>query len=233
MNKDFNYYSNLYKGDKGDVFPTGNHYAKYYDKFLSPLRQSVTNICEIGIWNGASLKTFQDYFPNSQIVGLDIVDKSEFNNSRITTQILDQGNKTHLDKFVTQCKKSNIKFDIILDDGSHDVAHQQITFGKLFPILKPGGIYILEDLGSSYFKPGQRLYGYTQTDLKLENNTIKFLNNRPFNSPWISSNDLEYINKNVDYISIFDKINPLPYSNQFRCINNCPIRSITSIIQKK
>jgi hypothetical protein len=120
-----------------------------------------------------------------------------------------------------------------LDDGSHDVIHQQLTFGKFFKLVKPGGFYIIEDLGTSYFSLGESLYGYKQTQEKINNNTINFLNQRPFSSFWINKEDTEFINLNVDFISIFDKTNiNLSYSTEFKCTNNYPIRSITSMIKR-
>ena len=125
-------------------------------------------------------------------------------------------------------------FDLIIDDGSHVVSHQQKTFGKFFKLLRNGGIYVIEDLGSSYFQLGVELYGHVTTQEFINNNTILFLNQRPFFSPWIFEKDLDYINKNVEYVTIFDKINEsLPYSYHFECLNKQPIRSVTSIIKKK
>tara|TARA_R110000737_G_scaffold227005_1_gene241428 strand:+ start:3670 stop:4368 length:699 start_codon:yes stop_codon:yes gene_type:complete len=231
MEGDLNYYFNLHKSDKGDD-PSlgGNHYASWYEKFLYSRRDDIKNICEIGINNGASLKALYDYFPNALILGLDIKTKKEYENKRISTQILDQSQRPELDNFVKSCIQSNLTFDLIIDDGSHDVSHQQSTFGKMFKLLNPHGIYIIEDMGTSYFKVGESLYGYTQTEEKLSNNSVSFLLNRPFTSPWIEKDDLKLINKEVKDISIFDKTNPLPY--KFKCVNDYPIRSITSIIQK-
>lgn len=230
----FNELCNFYKTDKGSDSPNGNNYANFYENWFSKNKSSVTNICEIGVEGGKSLSVYYDYFSNVEIYGLDIEDKSVYNNDRIKTFILDQSNESSLDSFVSYCNQLNIKFDFILDDGSHDVEHQQLTFGKLFQLVKDGGIYIIEDLGSSYFTLGTTLYDYTQTQSKINNNTIKFLNQRPFSSIWISDLNLEYINNNVEYVSIFDKYNEtLTYNKNYNCENNFPIRSITSIIKKK
>lgn len=130
-------------------------------------------------------------------------------------------------------KMDNIQFDIIIDDASHDVAHQQITFGKFFKILRPGGLYVIEDMGSSFFKEEVDLYGYKQTKEKIENNTVKFLTNRPLRSPWISSEILDNIDLDLDYILVFDKLNRnIPYLSFFPCLGDYPLRSITSIIRK-
>ena len=231
---DFNYYCNLHGSDKGDIYPDGNHYANWYENWFSPIRQSVTNILEIGVFNGGSTRALYDYFPKANILGIDILDKEKYENDRTITKILDQGDSKQLNDFITECNQQDLKFDIILDDGSHDVEHQQLTFGKLFQLIKPGGLYIIEDMCTSYFQEGVPLYYYRQTQTKIDNNTIKFLNTRPFSSIWIDQPDNEYINQNVDYVSIFDRLNTTcTYLDHFKCENDYPPRSITSIIKKR
>jgi hypothetical protein len=227
----FNYYCNLFGSDKGDAFFNSNHYADWYQKWFAPIRDQVTNICEIGVYNGSSTKAFKSYFHNAEIIGLDIDDKSQYNEDRIITKICDQSNPQHLQSFVDECNLNNLKFDIILDDGSHDVSHQQLSFGKLFQLIKPGGFYIIEDLCASHFVLGQELYGYITSEDKKKNNTHIFLVNRPFKSPWISETDLKYLEDNIDYISTFDRWNR-NHVVGLHCDNNYPARSITSIIKK-
>ena len=230
---DYNFYCNKNKTDKGDQLPNGNGYAEFYQPFFEKIRFSCENILEIGIDNGYSLMTNYEFFEKSKILGLDIKNCTRFDNDRITTKILDQGNLQELESFVEYCDSNNVSFDFILDDGSHDVIHQQLTFGKFFKLVKPGGFYIIEDLGTSYFSLGESLYGYKQTQEKINSNTINFLNQRPFSSFWINEEDTEFINLNVDFVSIFDKTNRnLSYSTDFKCTNNYPIRSITSIIKR-
>ena len=89
-------------------------------------------------------------------------------------------------------------------------------------------------LGSSFFKEGVNLYGYIQTKEKIENNTVKFLINKPLRSPWISPEILDNIDIEIDHILTFDKLNKnIPYLSLFPCIEDYPLRSITSIIKKK
>ena len=49
-------------------------------------------------------------------------------------------------------KFKNIKFDLIIDDGSHYPSHQLTTFKKLYKNIAPGGLYIIEDLDLSFHK---------------------------------------------------------------------------------
>lgn len=230
----FNEICNKHLCDKGDFLPSGHGYAEFYDLWFQRNKYIATDICEIGVLDGNSIKSYCDYFPNVNVVGLDIFDKTHLDNERVRTRVIDQSSKEQLIEFVNDCNNRSLSFDVIIDDGSHDVEHQQLTFGILFKLIKPGGCYIIEDLGSSYFNLGTEHNGYRTTQTKLNNHTINFLNQRPFSSPWIANEDLNYINDRVSYVSLFDKTNPqLPYSAAFNCVNNYPIRSITSVIIKK
>ena len=67
----------------------------------------------------------------------------------MTLHKIDQSNSLELDKFVATV---GIKFDVILDDGSHVPEHQILTINKLWDLVKPGGVYIIEDIETSYWK---------------------------------------------------------------------------------
>ncbi|MDA9821055.1 hypothetical protein N9C56_00790 [Paracoccaceae bacterium] len=74
----------------------------------------------------------------------------------MTLHKIDQSNALELDKFVATV---GIKFDVILDDGSHVPEHQILTINKLWDLVEPGGIYIIEDIKTSYWKKSS-IYGY-------------------------------------------------------------------------
>lgn len=134
---------------------THNYYSTVYEQYFSPIKDEVKLVCEIGIggfWDAAnwrpgnSLKVWRDYFPNAEILGLDIVRHDNINDlDRITIDWLDQSKR---DLVIEYSSKLN-NYDFIIDDGSHNVYDQQITLAHFFKSLKPGGIYVLEDLHSS------------------------------------------------------------------------------------
>jgi SAM-dependent methyltransferase len=234
----YNEILNKYSSDKGtrpnDQPNLANGYGDLYERYFRDYKEIALNICDIGIDQGRSLLANREYFINATIHGVDISDKSIYETERIKTYMLDQGNEKELENFFSSMRSNDIDFDIIIDDGSHDVSHQQMTFGKLFDLLKPGGIYIIEDMCTSFFKEGVNLYGYSQTNEKIDNNTVKFLTSRPLRSPWIESEKLDRMDLEIDYIMVFDKLNrDIPYLHVFPCINDYPPRSITSIIKKK
>ena len=230
-------YLNEFGSDKGtnpiDQPSSANGYGYIYSLIFEEYRHTATHVCEIGVHEGSSLRASSAFFKSAEIHGLDIADMTQHETDAIKTHIVDQSSEIELIGFRESMKRKGIKFDIIIDDGSHDVSHQQLTFGLLFELEKPGGLYVLEDLGSSFFNEGANLYGYVQDETKAYFNTVNFLTNRPLKSPWIKPDTCEEIDDQIEHILTFDKVNKsLPYSTSFSTIANYPIKSITSIIKK-
>ncbi len=167
--------------DKGLIGPSAkwsaNNYVDVYEAYFQRLRTKPISILEIGLgvtgenWQskiahgrniqgGASLKMWSQYFPKAQIYGIDINDASYLNDERVSTFVVDQGNIEDLLKFVKSMGK--IRFDFIIDDGSHRADHQQISLQALFPLLKPDGVYFIEDLNDRGF--GERSGGSHSAD---------------------------------------------------------------------
>jgi hypothetical protein len=93
------------------------------------------------------LRMWKRYFPFGKIFSLDIYDKSQFEESRIKIFKGDQTDTSLLERIIGQIGKP----DIIIDDGSHINEHVVKTFELLFPLLKTGGIYVVEDTETSYW----------------------------------------------------------------------------------
>lgn len=129
--------------DKNSDF---HDYLKYYGFFFEPIRYQELNIMEIGIWEGGSLKTWRDYFCHSLIFGIDYEDKSQYDGDGIKTYIGDQNDVAGLVNIV----KGMPELDIIIDDASHRSPHMISSFEALFPLLKSGGYYIIEDCLTGY-----------------------------------------------------------------------------------
>ncbi len=125
-----------------------NHhgYTKYYEMFFNKYRYDPINIMEIGIWTGDSLRMWERFFGIGKIFGIDIEDKSQYDTDRTKTFIADQNVPEQLMSAISQMPK----LDIMIDDGGHQSVHQLISFVTLFPHLKPGGFYIIEDCLTSY-----------------------------------------------------------------------------------
>ena len=144
-------------------------FLKIYDNYFSEFKNKKINILEIGIDTGNSLKFWKNYFSSkSNIIGLDI-NKYNFTEKNIFTfQGMQQDSK-----FLSTITNKFKKFDIIIDDGSHDCRHIIKSFNFLFKNLKEGGIYIIEDLQTSYYP---RYHG-SRINKKKKHTSMNFIKN--------------------------------------------------------
>lgn len=110
-------------------------------------------IFEIGLFQGASLKLWLEYFPDAFVYGMDI--ETEFVSER--AKIL-KGDQARVEDLVATIKSFSHPIHLMIDDGSHDPRHQILSFSVLFQVLQPGGVYIIEDIETSYWRQGE-LYG--------------------------------------------------------------------------
>lgn len=117
-------------------------YLEFYEQTFSPIRSDAIKLFEIGIFKGASMKMWVDYFPNAIIVGMDIEETDIPRYRRVTVLQGDQADKARL----MEVGEAWGPFDIVIDDGGHTMHQQQTSLGVLFKFVKPGGIYIIEDL---------------------------------------------------------------------------------------
>ncbi|MFA5935013.1 MAG: glycosyltransferase [Candidatus Paceibacterota bacterium] len=135
-----------YKADKSSRY---HNYAVKYDKILAPFREAFSSVLEIGVAQGQSMRMWADYFSKATIYGADISKASkicESYSNRIKFHLLDQRDEAQL-KNLEQFSP----FDLIIDDGNHFWMEQILTFQTLFPYVRKGGIYIVEDTTTSYW----------------------------------------------------------------------------------
>ena len=128
-------------------------YTPNYHKLFERLRNKPIKVLEIGVGGyadddrgGQSLEVWRDYFPNAQITGIDIQKKTMDLGPRV--KIL-QGSQVDPD-FLKDLVAKRGPFDIIVDDGSHRNEHIVESYQLLFPTLVPGGIYVAEDVQTSF-----------------------------------------------------------------------------------
>ncbi len=140
------------------------HYFEVYHTFFQKYVGSAVKILEIGVYKGGSMQMWKDYFgEQATIVGMDI-DRNckQYEDGNIHICIGSQADR----EFLEDVSEKWGPFDIVLDDGSHDVKHQIITFETLFPLLKEGGVYVCEDCQSSY--SARYNGGYRKPDTFME-----------------------------------------------------------------
>ena len=153
----------IHKTDKN-----GSHfYTQHYQNHFNRFQFKKINLLEIGVGGydcpisgGESLRMWKSFFPFAKIVSIDIFDKSFHEEKRIK---IFKGNQIDELFLETVCNKSGM-FDIIIDDGSHINEHVIKSFEFLFPKLKKGGIYAIEDTQTSYWED----YGGSSTNLNMK-----------------------------------------------------------------
>ena len=138
-------------------------YTETYVHFFEPIKNDVSSILEIGLgtiipgakssmhdWKtihitdykpGASLRVWQDYFPNANVYGGDIQEDTQFTDNRIKTFLFNSQSGV-------ECNQSlkELVFDIVIDDGDHDAISQIKTIFNLIGRVKSGGFYVIEDI---------------------------------------------------------------------------------------
>ncbi|MBI3316625.1 MAG: class I SAM-dependent methyltransferase [Candidatus Omnitrophica bacterium] len=144
-----------------------HNYTEPYFQIFQPLRQKKLKLVEIGVYNGSSLRMWEDFFPNAEIYGIDLDPKAmAHQKGRIKIALGDQNDENFLQRF----QKKVGKIDILIDDGSHRPEHQLKSLNCLFPSLLKNGIYVIEDLCSSFLKT----YG-PSAGLHNSRNTLEYL----------------------------------------------------------
>lgn len=134
--------------DKSDEI---HNYCVKYEKYLPFNRYDNLNIMEIGVLDGKSLLTWKEYFYRSNILGIDInpnCKKYEDKENGISVEIGSQDDHV----FLNDVMREYGPFDMILDDGSHMNEHVIYSFEHLFQSVKSGGLYVVEDCHTSYYK---------------------------------------------------------------------------------
>ena len=163
----------------------GHGFAHSYARALERRRQDVTRVMEFGVFFGASILMWRDYFPRAQVVGVDtfagqLGHGPRFSNATIFLDLwragkvgerihliqADQSEAAELDRVMREadaavpadepapsgpCAAGSGRgmFDLIVDDASHRMRDQQLTLAATFALLKPCGIYVLEDIHTS------------------------------------------------------------------------------------
>lgn len=154
MTKSLTEIANDLRIDKGTLQELQGHgYTIIYEQLFKPLLDGrEVSLMEIGVYDprfpGGSVELWKSYFPDLYFVGMDInPDARVLDERNIHIFIGDQNSKTDLVECMYQ---HGVLFDVIIDDGSHVGEHILTSFSMLFPYVKPGGYYIIEDLHSIY-----------------------------------------------------------------------------------
>ena len=182
----FNELCILFRTDKGSMYENtvynfkkkkyvkslivGHNYGRYYEKYN---KRNIKKIVEIGSFLGCGTAAFKCFFYKSKIFTLDVTfDGNLINSKKIKKILLDQSDKNKLKKFIKK-NKLNKNIDLISDDGSHVDEHILISFKALFPSLKKGGKYFIEDVTKEFTPKTYEIFIKNKRKMLQEIRSIK------------------------------------------------------------
>ncbi len=140
--------------DKG---PRCHRYDLAYQRFLPP-RDKPIRLLEIGIAAGASLRAWEEWFPNATIHAVDINPAaSEHASERSRVFIGNTESREFLQSLVAETGGG---WDVVIDDGGHEYAQNVVGFEELWPEVMPGGLYVVEDLHITEHRRRQQTTAY-------------------------------------------------------------------------
>jgi len=190
-----------FRENKGRLIHKWIHYFDIYEKHFSRFRNKDITILEIGVSHGGSLQMWKEYFgPKAKIYGIDINPLcKELEEDNIKIFIGSQSDP----KFLNEVKNAIPNVDILIDDGGHTMEQQIVSFEVLFDHVRENGVYLCEDLHTSYwpkFGGGVKREG---TFIEYSKDFIDQLN-----AHHSKENDLKVnsFTENVDSIHYYDSI---------------------------
>lgn len=210
-----------------------HEYTQFYQKYFDLYVKKPKKILELGIYttsnppslerSGASLKTWSEYYPESTIYGLDLIDYSVLDRGYDNIKTLPSNCEIRKSEDVNNLQDNWLKeiytnpsygliggtvgldtvvdkfggdYDIIIDDGPHTMSSQQIFLGYMFKFLKPGGIFVIEDLHTSNNGASQ----YNKNPY-TEKNTLwmlkNYIENGVIESDFMLKEEIDYLNNNI------------------------------------
>lgn len=138
-----------FDNNPGRLIHKWSNYFDIYERHLAPYRGQEVHMIEIGVYQGGSLQMWKDYLgPKAHIYGVDISPHARaFEEDRVKISIGDQSNVD----FLASLRQQIPRVDILLDDGGHSMKQQITTFQELYHHVAPDGVYLCEDLHTSYW----------------------------------------------------------------------------------
>lgn len=206
--------------DKGLGLYGRHYYTRVYQRLFAPLRDKPINFVEIGLLrpdrdrrrpsnaaegagvaaaSAPSLEAWRAYFPIARIFGFDIDDFRGVKLPGVTILQGDMGRDADLQAIIDAC---GAPIDVVIDDGSHVSHHQQTAFARLFPAVRPGGLYIIEDChwqDPTLEKPGA---------LKTRDLFAAFRRHGRLETPFIPAAEAPALAADIASVSFYDSIEP-------------------------
>ncbi len=140
----------FFENNTGNCIDKWVHYFDIYDFWFNKYRNKPVTILEIGVYQGGSLNMWRDYFgKEAKIFAIDINPEcKQFETENTKIFIGSQEDREFLSFVKTQIPD----LDILIDDGGHTMNQQIVSFEELYVHIKDNGLYLCEDLHTSYWK---------------------------------------------------------------------------------
>lgn len=158
----------------GNLIHKWKHYFEIYDRHLSRFRGTDVHVVELGVSHGGSLQMWKHYFgPNAKIFGIDINSRCKIlEEDQIEIIVGDQEDR----QFLKSLKGAISRIDILIDDGGHKMKQQINTYEELFPFIDDNGVYLCEDLHTSYWPEYGGGYKSSDSFIEYSKNFIDYIN---------------------------------------------------------
>lgn len=178
------------------------HYFEIYDRHLARFRGTDVQLLEFGVFQGGSLQMWKNYLgPRAKIFGVDINPHCrQVAEPQIEILIGDQGDRIFLKSLAAQIPR----IDILIDDGGHTMNQQISTYEELFQQIDPKGVYICEDLHTSYWADWDGGYQRPGTFIEYSKHFIDSLN--AWHSADPSRLDVSKFTKSVHSLHFYDSM---------------------------
>lgn len=185
--------------DKGSNFKItenkrikAHNYSVFYEKYLNKIKNENFNFLELGSHEGKGIAAFYHFFPNAKLIGANINPfQMRYYSNRIEEVYIDVSSKKILQNFINYFDN---RFQIIIDDASHNLRDILITLPILFKKLNSGGFYVIEDINQFEVFKNLNPTREKLTPIKI----LKFMQeNKSFDSDFISKEDVNYLKENI------------------------------------
>ncbi len=212
FNKNLNFLFEFFNSDKGDFFSDqymqplkinkkkidGHGYANIYENFFAHKKNDYINILELGTFYGNGAASLFFYFKNAKIFSGDIYpDLFRYKSNRIKNFYIDTSDENSIKNKILN---NDLMFDIIIEDAGHFFKDQIISLFMIFKKVKPGGIFIIEELDFPDTRSDMNIYKESPTLRKIIS-LIK--EKKDFQSKYVLDEDKIFFLENFDSIEIF------------------------------
>jgi hypothetical protein len=186
----------------GRLIHKWKHYFEIYDRHFSRFRGTDVHIVEFGVSQGGSLQMWKQYFgPNAKIFGIDINPHcKKLQEEQIEIFIGDQEDRGFLKALAEKIPR----IDILIDDGGHTMKQQINTYEELFSYIDRNGVYLCEDLHTSYWPEWGGGYKKRGTFIEYSKNFIDFIN--AWHSVQTSKLSVTDFTKSVHSLHYYDSV---------------------------